>query len=98
MRTNSIISDPLPQVPATSGIPDQPKAKPNDFEKIVSSSKYPQFAEYVQQRIDYYKSFTPGGTPVTEISDKQRAVAWGQSIVVIREFEQLLAFLNASKR
>jgi hypothetical protein len=61
----------------------------NDFDKLRNSGDYPQFHSYIQQRITYFNGFLPNGTPVENLTDEQRAVAWGQAAVVIKELQLL---------
>lgn len=100
MRTNSIISDPAPYVPALSGNEKKQttKAPPTDYEKIASSDDYPQFAHYIQSRIDHFSQFTPAGIPVENLTEAERVIAWGQASVVIRELRTVLATLEAFKK
>ena len=100
MRTNSIISDPAPYIPALSGNEKKQttKAPPNDFEKIAKSDDYPQFAHYIQSRIDYFSQFTPAGTPVENLSEAERSIAWGQASAVIREMRALKDTLETYRR
>lgn len=97
MRTNSIISDPEPLVPRVK--PIDKKEPQNDFEKLANSEDYPQFSEYIEQRIEHFTRFLPAtGTPVEALSDTERAVAWGQAIVVIKELEVLNQYVQNLKR
>lgn len=99
MRTNSIISDPEPTqpvVPALSG--QKKKVKPTDYERIANSEDYPQFAHYIQTRIQYYQRYLPGGTEIKKLSKDERIEAWGSAVTIIEELEGLMNTVNAFKR
>lgn len=100
MRTNSIISDPAPYSPTPSQETQKQttKAPLNDFEKIAKSDEYPQFAHYIQSRIDHFSQFSPAGTPVENLTEAERVVAWGQASVVIREMRALKDTLETYRR
>jgi hypothetical protein len=98
MRTNSIISDPEPLQPVVPALSGQKKPKPNDFEKIANSEDFPQFAHYVNSRIEYYQRFTPGGVEIEKLTKEQRIEAWDSAVVIIKEFEGLMNSLDAFKR
>lgn len=99
MRTNSVISDPEPLAPTPPVQPAKKQEPQNDFEKLANNSEdYKQFDAYIQQRIKYFTGYLPNGTPVESLSDEQRAVAWGQATVVIRELEMLNNTVQNFKR
>lgn len=90
MRTNSIISDPAPFIPALSGAQKPKKRKLNDYEKIAASeSDYPQIIHYLNSRIDHYKTFAPGGQRIDEIKPEELPYRWGQATTIITELEAL---------
>jgi hypothetical protein len=97
MRANSIISDSditKPEAPALQ----KAQRKVSDFEKVANSEEYPQFADYLKSRIDYFSQFTPGGTPVQKLTKKERSDAWDSAITIIQEFESLLRTLDSFKK
>lgn len=99
MRTNSVISDPEPLVPVPPVQPDKKKEPQNDFEKLANSSNYKQVKDYLDQRIKYFQQYLPSsGKPVEELTDEQRAVAWGQASVAIKELEMIKSTLDNLKR
>lgn len=99
MRTNSIISDPEPTTPQPTAKPQEKNEPQNDFDKLANSDDYPQFKEYIEQRIKYFQGYLPStGEPVEKLSDEQRAVAWGQSAVAIKELEMLNQTVQNFKR
>jgi hypothetical protein len=98
MRTNSIISDPEPTQPVIPALSGQKKPKPTDYEKIANSEEYPQFAHYINSRIEHYQRYTPGGKAIEGLSKKQRVEAWDSAVVIIKELEGLMNTVNAFKR
>lgn len=98
MRTNSVISDPEPLVP----VPVVNKAKnpepQNDFEKLANSEDYPQFDAYIKQRIKFFQSFLPNGTPIDHLDAKAQKIAWGNAVTIIKELELLENTLANYKR
>ena len=97
MRTNSIISDPEPYVPALSGKPAV-KSKPTDFENIANGEDFPQFTEYIKGRITHYQKFLPSTADVKGMTTEQRVAGWDNAVVIIGEFEGLLNTLHAFRR
>ena len=98
MRTNSIISDPQPFVPALSGAQKPKKEKPNDYEKLANSEDYPQLAHYINSRISFYQRYLPGGKEIKSLSKEKRIEAWGSAVTIIEELESLMNTVNAFKR
>ncbi len=99
MRTNSIIDDPTPLVPTPVKQPDKTAEPQNDFEKIATNdSDYKQFNGYIEQRIKYFTGFLPNGIPIENLTDTEKAVAWGQAVVVIKELEMLKNTVDGFKR
>lgn len=74
------------------------KQKTTDFERVANSEEYPQFADYLKSRIDYYSQFTPGGTPIQQLTKKERVDGWDSAITIIQEFESLLRTLDSFKK
>lgn len=97
MRTNSIINDTLPTSPVIPALSGQKKQKPTDFEKIANSETYPQFAYYINSRIQHYQRYMPGGKEIKGLSKEERIDAWSSAIVIIEELETLMNTLNAYK-
>lgn len=98
MRTNSIISDPEPLTPVIPALTGQKKPKPTDYERIANSEDFPQFAHYINSRIEYFQQFTPSGEDITKLTKKERIEAWDTAVTIIREFEGLMNTVNAFKR
>lgn len=98
MRTNSIISDPEPLTPTPTQQPAKKTEPQNDFEKIANSEDYPQFKAYIEQRIKFYQSFLPNGTPIDHLDAKAQKVAWGNAVTIIKELEILENTLANYKR
>lgn len=98
MRTNSVISDPEPLSPMPVAKPADKQEPQNDFDKLANSSDYPQFRDYIDQRVKYFGQFTPDGTPVEQLTKEQRIEAWGSAVVVIRELQLLANQVKNFKR
>lgn len=97
MRTNSIMSDPLPATDVVN-VNEPKRTPPTDFERIANSEEYPQFVNYLESRIKHFQQFVPGGTPVADINPDELPYRWGQSTTVIAELEALKSTLEAFKR
>lgn len=98
LRTNSIISDPEPTVPALSGAPKKPKTQPTDYERIANSEEYPQFVHYLDERIKHFQRYTPDGREIEGLSIQERLEGWNTAVVIIKEFEALKNTLLAFKK
>lgn len=99
MRTQSIISDQELTVPALTGkAKEEEKAIPTDYEKIANGTSYPQFRHYIEGRIEHFQQFTPGNTPIQEISKEDQVQAWDSAVTIIQEFEGILNTLEAFKK
>jgi hypothetical protein len=87
---NSVISDSDPiQVPQVPAVPEAPES---DWKKLGKSKKYKDVNQYLEDRKEYYRRFTPGGVPVEQLADESAKVAaWGQALCVINEIERIQA-------
>lgn len=98
MRTNSIISDPEPLTPTPTVQPAKNPEPQNDFEKLANSDDYPQIKGYLDQRIKFFQSFLPNGTPIDHLDEKQEKIAWGNAVTIIKELEMIENTLKNYKR
>lgn len=98
MRTNSVISDPEPLTPVPTQQPAKKKEPQNDFDKLANSGDYPQFDGYLDQRIKFFQSFLPNGTPIDHLDAKQQKIAWGNAVTIIKELEMIKTTLHNYKR
>jgi hypothetical protein len=91
---NSVISDPEPtQVPKP---PEVAQAPESDWKKLGKSKKFKDVNDYLEERKEHYRRFTPGGVPVEQLVDESaRVAAWGQALCVINEIERIQATIAA---
>lgn len=96
MRTNSIISDPVPVTEIET--PKVPEVTKSDWEQIANSGQYPEFNQYLESRKEYYRRFLPDGRPVETVSPEERVAGWDKACCVIKEIEGIQANLLIYKK
>lgn len=73
--------------PIPSPEPVKKKRKKTDFEKIGKDAKYPEVVTWIDSRIEFYKRYLPGGTPIESLTDEERKKRWDSAVVIIKELE-----------
>ena len=98
MRTNSIVSDPVPFSFDPPKKESEKKEPDNDFEKLANSENYPQIMDYLANRIAFHQRFLPDGTPIENSRQDEQIKAWNVACEVIAEFKMLHDTIKNFKR
>lgn len=72
---------------------DQRKAR------YYKSREFQVFKAKMEEKIEYYKKFLPGGVVPEAISEEERGKYWAVASIVIQEFEAIIGdYKDASER
>jgi hypothetical protein len=73
-------------------IDEQSLAIERAMAKFAKSPEFARQKEYLESRIDFYKTYLPDGRPITELKEEERGKMWLVATLVIAEIN---AFLNS---
>lgn len=71
-------------------VDDQGLALEKNMAKFSKTKEFKKLKEHLEQRIDYYQMFLPGGVPPENVPDEERGKYWAVSSIVIGEFQAVI--------
>lgn len=102
-RTNS----PVPDSYAPYNSPEPVAMTPQDTRKEdqfaalgLDAKKYPEVAQYIQERQEYWRHYLPGNIPIEQVNFKnwhEFEIAQKTAANVISELEALISIIETSK-
>jgi hypothetical protein len=98
MAVHGIVGDEFgTELPQTK-LDDQALRELQSAARFSKTKEYKKLEEHIERRIAFYQSHLPGGTPVVEVSAKERDAYWIAANVIIPEFRALLdTYSNAQE-
>lgn len=90
--SNAIIGDvqpiELPQMPNSEH--EEALLELRKKAKYSRSKEFADLREHMEARINFYKSFLPGGIPIVNIDETERGKYWAVADLVITELQQVI--------
>lgn len=66
--------------------------------KFSRTAEFRRLKDHLEQRMEFYRSYMPDGTPVTSVPAAERGQQWAVANLVITEFRAVIAaYENASE-
>lgn len=59
--------------------------------KFSRTAEFRRLKEHLEQRMEFYRTYMPDGTPVTTASSEERGHQWAVANLVITEFRAVIA-------
>ena len=76
--------------PFEQGLTTEQLAEEKTMAKYSRSKEFSIFRSRMESRMDFYRSFLPGGQPVIDVTEAERGKYWAIADIVIREFSSIL--------
>lgn len=77
--------------PFEQGLTVDQLAEEKSMAKYSRSKEFAIFRARMESRMDFYRSYLPGGQPVVDVTEEERGKYWAVADIVIREFNSILA-------
>lgn len=89
--TNAVFGDQdepttLPQ----SVVPEAVLVEEKKMAKYSKTAEFKRLRDFMEARIKFFQKYLPGGQPVKEVPENERAAYWQAACVIIDEFQNVL--------
>lgn len=92
-------------IPNSIDLPQTPKeAKTEALREIAKKAKYSRSKEFqelkasMEERIKFYQSYLPGGTPIVNIEESERGKYWAIADIVIAELQAVIDMYDGAQK